>query len=481
MTVPLDDTICAVATPSGEGGIGIIRLSGNAAVFIARKIVRIRSGVSLELAENHRMYMGDVFSGSPEEKDAQKSIPLDEALIVVMRSPRSYTGEDVIEIHTHGGPLVLESICDVLIREGARLAEPGEFTKRAFLNGRLDLTQAEAVLDTIQATTSSSLKAAQCQLRGVLAGEVDRLRSEIIRLLAHIEAGMDFVEEDISFIEMTELSSSLQCVNDDLSKLLDSFKEGRIIREGIKVAIIGCPNVGKSSLLNSLLRVDRAIVSPQAGTTRDVLDEVVSIKGVAVRVVDTAGLREARDPIEGEGVRRTRAAISEADLLLVVIDSSRPLTEEDTKILREHGSYPLLVVLNKRDLPPEIIEQDVEHHLNITSVQSTNNQEKVPVVWLSAKTGVGVEELRETIRAQVLRNGFEPGASILVTKLRHQSALQRAKDAILQALVSLEKQMAGECLAVDLRTALDCLGEITGEVNHEDILDRIFRDFCIGK
>lgn len=481
MTTPLDDTICAVATPSGEGGIGIIRVSGNAAVSIANKIVRIRSGVSLESAETHRMYLSHVFSVSPEAGTSPTSIPLDEALIVVMRSPRSYTGEDVIEIHTHGGPLVLESICEELIREGARLAEPGEFTKRAFLNGRLDLTQAEAVLDTIQATTSSSLKAAQCQLRGDLAGEVNRLRSELIRLLAHIEAGMDFVEEDITFIETNDLRSSLECVNDDLLKLLDSFKEGRIIREGIKVAIIGCPNVGKSSLLNSLLRVDRAIVSPQAGTTRDVLDEVVSIKGMAVRVVDTAGLRETRDPVEGEGVRRTRTAISEADLLLVVIDSSRPLTKDDQQILREYSLYPRLVVLNKRDLHPEITEQDLKQHLNNTSDQSANDQKDVPIVWLSAKTGVGMEELRETIRAQVLRSDFEPGASILVTKLRHQAALQRAKDSILQALGSLEKQMAGEFLALDMRTALDCLGEVTGEVNHEDILDRIFRDFCIGK
>ena len=276
---------------------------------------------------------------------------IDEALVVVMRKPRSYTGEDVVEIQTHGGAWILQATCHGLIRHGARLAQPGEFTKRAFLNGRLDLTQAEAVLDTIQATTSRSLQAAQSLLRGSLSKEIETFRERLIRVLAHVEAGMDFAEEDITFIQAAEVQQALTDTQRAVERLITSYEEGRLIREGIKVAIIGRPNVGKSSLLNALLKLDRAIVSDQPGTTRDVIDESLNIRGIPLRLLDTAGLRRTQDTIEGEGIRRTEDAIAEADVLLLVVDGSVGVTDEDRAVFETYCSRKYLLVMNKMDLP----------------------------------------------------------------------------------------------------------------------------------
>jgi tRNA modification GTPase len=469
MSGPLNETICAIATPLGEGGVGIVRISGEKAVDVAASLVTLRSGTRLESAAGHALHHADIL----DPTDSTRHAPLDEALVSVMRGPKSYTGEDVVELQCHGGMVILQTICEALVRAGARLAEPGEFTKRAFLNGRLDLAQAEAVLDTIRAKTAGSLRIAQEQLRGSLSREIDTVRETLIGLLAHVEAGIDFVEEDIAFIPTDELTTGLTQALDAVSRLLAHSREGRILREGVTAAIIGRPNVGKSSLLNALLKTDRAIVAAIPGTTRDVLEEVLNVRGIPVRLLDTAGIRETADPVEQEGVRRSRAAQEQADLVLVVLDGSAPLTEDDRILLREarpSGDQKLLVVVNKTDLPGRIDQAWLP-----------SNGPGCAVVKISAKTGAGLDGLRDQIRALLLRPDFEARETVLVTHLRHQTALQRTRDALTAALASVDTKAAGELIAMDLRAAIDALGEITGAVSTDDILDRIFSKFCIGK
>ena len=472
----VDDTICAIATPVGEGGIGIVRISGAHAVDIAAHVVRPRNQQPLQQLESHRLYLSDVlypeFSLPPRESQGEgQASAIDEALVVIMRKPHSYTGEDVVEIQTHGGAWILQATCHGLIRHGARMAQPGEFTKRAFLNGRLDLTQAEAVLDTIQATTSRSLQAAQSLLRGSLSKEVDALRERLIRVLAHVEAGMDFAEEDITFIQAAEVHQALTDTQRAVEQLIASYEEGRLIREGIKVAIIGRPNVGKSSLLNALLKLDRAIVSDQPGTTRDVIDESLNVRGIPLRLLDTAGLRETQDTIEGEGIRRTEDAIAEADVLLLVLDGAEGVTDEDRAVFETYGSRRHLLVMNKMDLPQS-------RSFDATQLLEGEGPEFVKV---SAKTGEGLDHLTSVIQSVCLKEGLEAAPSVLVTRLRHKASLEQAHRSLEEAMRSLERKESGECVALDIRAALDALGEITGAVSTEDILDRIFQDFCIGK
>ena len=472
----VDDTICAIATPVGEGGIGIVRVSGAHAIEVAAHVVRPRNGQPLQHLENYRLYLSDVLDpGSPlpagESQGEGQASAIDEALVVIMRKPHSYTGEDVVEIQTHGGAWILQATCHGLIRHGARLAQPGEFTKRAFLNGRLDLTQAEAVLDTIQATTSRSLQAAQSLLRGSLSKEVEALRERLIRVLAHVEAGMDFAEEDITFIQAAEVQQALTDTQRVVEQLIASYEEGRIIREGIKVAIIGRPNVGKSSLLNALLKLDRAIVSDQPGTTRDVIDESLNVRGIPLRLLDTAGLRRTRDTIEGEGIRRTEDAIAEADVLLLVFDGAEGITDDDRAVFETYGSRRHLLVMNKMDLPES-------QSFDATQLLEGAGPEFVKV---SAKTGEGLDHLTSVIQSVCLKEGLEATPSVLVTRLRHKASLEQAHGSLEEAMRSLERKESGECVALDIRAALDALGEITGAVSTEDILDRIFQDFCIGK
>lgn len=465
----IDDTICAIATPLGEGGVGVVRVSGQKAVEVASGLVRLRGGRPLAEARSHRLYHADLLDASGDRRPG----PLDEALVVVMRAPRSYTAEDVVEVHCHGGPFVLQVVCERLVRLGARMAEPGEFTKRAFLNGRLDLAQAEAVLDTIRAKTAGSLRLAQAQLRGALSREVDGFRETLIRLLAHVEAAIDFTDEDLTFIRPEALAAGLRETKEAIARLARSCEEGRILREGIAVAIVGRPNVGKSSLLNALLRTDRAIVTPIPGTTRDVLEETLNIRGIPVRLLDTAGVREAGDPVEQEGVRRSRTAMEQADLLLLVLDGSVPLGDEDRALLAEHPEKKRLVLVNKSDLPCRLTPADLAAY-----------ERRAPpsaVVRLSAKTGEGLDELRDRIRTLVLRADFEPGDAAVATQLRHRTALLKAQEAVERAEASVTAKLSGEFAAVDLRAAIDALGEITGATTSEDILDRIFREFCIGK
>ena len=471
----LEDTICAIATPAGEGGIGVIRLSGPQALVVASQVVRLRSGRPLSSISSHTLHLADlVITASNRQNDIRPGYDrppasglLDEALVVYMKAPRSFTAEDVVEIQSHGGMLVLGIVCKVCIESGARMAEPGEFTKRAFLNGRLDLSQAEAVLDTIKARSYAGLSVAQRQLRGDLAREVEQARTSLLTVLAHVEAGIDFVGEDISFLQRDELLRIMREAYALVQKLEETAQEGRILREGAHVVILGRPNVGKSSLLNRLLRQERAIVTAIPGTTRDVIEESIDLDGVTIRLVDTAGVRDTVDIVEQEGIKRTRAAQDEADLLLVVVDGSVPLTSDDRELLSAVRDRKHLVLVNKADLADEV---------GSDAALAGHSSYKI-----SAKTGWGVEMVKSALRAQLVSGSFEAAESVTVTNVRHRDALRRAGESLGQALESVQCGMAGELISIDVRAAADALGEITGAITTDEILGRIFSEFCIGK
>ncbi len=468
----LEDTICAIATPMGEGGIGIVRISGAGALGVADAIVRLRSKQPLAAAVSHSLHLADLFLPSPNAQSDFPGSPMpaqsvDEGLVVYMKAPRSFTGEDVVEIHSHGGALLLSLICEACVKAGARFAEPGEFTKRAFLNGRLDLSQAEAVLDTIRAKSSAALTAAHRQLRGELAKEVSEARSSLLTVLAHVEAGIDFVEEDIAFLREDELRDAIGKAAEAIRRLESTYREGRLVREGARVAILGRPNVGKSSLLNRLLKVERAIVTPIPGTTRDVIEEAIDIDGIRIHLVDTAGIRSSEDAVELEGIKRSRREQEEADLQLIVLDGSQPLTAEDRDLVEGAGQIRHIVVVNKSDLP------------------ARDWKEELPggrfLIRVSAKTGAGIEELRRAIRGRLTGGGADTSEAAIVTNVRHRDALARAARSLDQALEGIEHHVAAELLCVDVLGAADALGEITGAITSEEILERIFTQFCIGK
>jgi tRNA modification GTPase len=469
-----EDTICAVATPIGEGGIGIVRLSGPQAIVVASQVVRLRSGQPLLSISSHTLHLADLVvppsnrhSHTKIHNQLPESALLDEALVVYMKAPRSYTAEDVVEIQSHGGMLVLEIVCRVCVESGARMAEPGEFTKRAFLNGRLDLSQAEAVLDTIKASSYAGLNVAQRQLRGDLAREVEQARTSLLTVLAHVEASIDFVEEDISFLQRDELVRIMNEAAAVVHKLEATAQDGRILREGAHVVIVGRPNVGKSSLLNRLLREERAIVTAIPGTTRDVIEESIALDGMTIRLVDTAGVRDTDDLVEREGIKRTRLAQEEADLLLVVVDGSAPLTDDDRSLLKAVKDRKHVVVLNKTDLPDE-----VESDTALVDHASCR---------ISARTGLGIEKLKSVLRDHLISKSFEATESVTITNVRHRDALRRASESLDQALESAQHRMAGELVSIDVRAAADALGEITGAITTDEILGRIFSEFCIGK
>ena len=476
-----EDTICAVATPLGEGGIGIVRISGPSAASVAQKIVRLRSNQPLKLAPAHTLHLADILgphipSGSPDS--ASLEIPpfetvIDEGLVVYMPAPRSFTAEDVVEVHCHGSMLILTMVCDACVAGGARLAQPGEFTKRAFLNGRLDLSQAEAVLDTIKAKSELGLKQAQRQLRGELRERVDQLRARLIGLLAHVEAGIDFVEEDIVFVGRQEVISALQEIHREIDQWLMTAEQGRLIREGIRVVIIGRPNVGKSSLLNRLLRVNRAIVTDVPGTTRDVIEESVVWDGLHVTLVDTAGLRDTKDVVEQEGIRRSQLARDQGDMILHVMDASDPDHTYLEEWLAHSARANDLILMNKCD-----VVDDASVRVLCESIRTRTGCITLPV---SARTGVGLVDVPVAIRSHFSQPCLEPHEGIAVTSLRHRVALERARSSIGEALLSTRNGIQPEFVAMDLRGAADALGEITGVITSDDILERIFSEFCIGK
>ena len=458
-----DDTICAIATPPGEGGIGIIRVSGEHAVEIASKVFVGAGGRTVRDFKTHTLHHGELRSPATGDR-------LDEVLVAVMKAPCSYTREDVVEFHCHGGPLLLRLGLEALIRSGARLAEPGEFTKRAFLNGRLDLAQAEAVMDLIQARSEAGHRVAVEQLRGVLSEELARMREGLVRLLVEVEAGIDFTEEDITFISSQGLANGVCVIKELIEHLIRTADDGRIVREGVTAALVGRPNVGKSSLLNALARADRAIVTPIPGTTRDVVEEFISVRGIPVRLLDTAGLRDTVDVVEQEGVRRSHDALARAELVLVVLDGSLPVEADDRRLLETARGKATVVVVNKADLPSRFEPSPLADLIAGSRLVRT-----------SAATGAGLEDLRDAIQDAVLKERLEAREGVLITHLRHRTALARAKDSLDQVLVSIERRMPAEFIAVDLRGAVNAIGEIIGETTTDDILDRIFKEFCIGK
>jgi tRNA modification GTPase len=458
------DTICAIATPPGEGGIGIIRVSGDRALEIASRIFRSPTGRTVRDYCSHTLHVGDL-------QDPETGARLDQVLVAVLKAPRTYTREDMVEFHCHGSPLVLRLGLQALLRSGARLAEPGEFTKRAFLNGRLDLAQAEAVMDLIQARSEGGLRLAMEQLRGKLSDELGRIREALLRLLAEVEAGIDFIEDGITFISSEALGNGVEVVIKRIERLIGTADEGRIVREGITAVLLGRPNVGKSSLLNALARADRAIVTDIPGTTRDVLEEFVNIRGIPVRLLDTAGLRESADKVEREGVRRAEDALHRADLVLAVLDASAPLESEDRQVLALTAGKSRLLVANKADLVPRWEPSELDPRLSAGE----------RMIRTSAVEGIGLEDLRDAIRDTMLKHGREPVDGAVITHLRHRGALERAKQSLDHVRISLERRMPAEFIALDLRAATNAVGEIIGATTVEDVLDRIFRDFCIGK
>jgi len=454
----IEETIAALATPRGEGAIGIVRVSGNLAPAILRELFRTRQGGTRASFDSHRLYYGHVVG----EEDRR----IDEVLAVYMKPPATYTREDVVEIHCHGGPAAVQSVLEEVLRQGARPAEPGEFTFRAFMNGRLDLTQAEAVTDVIQARTRRGLQAASEQLGGALGRRIGELKTRLVRLLAHVEAYIDFPDEDIPEPDLQAFRTSASSLVSDTGHLLDTYRSGRILREGTSVAIVGRPNVGKSSLLNLLLAEDRAIVTDLPGTTRDTIEESLSINGIPVRLIDTAGIRESHDMAEAEGVRRSRMALENAEIVLLVIDGSRSPHASDLELVRAVGNRPAVMVINKSDLPA------TSEPLPPAGAQ--------PWVHLSAKTGQGLEQLRQTIQKLVLsESGSLEG--LMITRARHQEALKETREGLLRFLSGMEEGEPTEVLALDLREALDGLDDILGVTTADDVLGAIFSEFCIGK
>ena len=449
-----DDTIAAIATPLGEGGLAVLRISGPETFAIADKIFAGKDRPST--APSHTLLFGKI---------VRQGRTIDEVLLAVLRAPRTFTREDTVEISCHGGILPVKLILDAILEQGARLAEPGEFTRRAFLNGRIDLAQAEAVADLIHSRTELALAAANEQLAGQLSRRINRLRDDLLHILAHVEAHIDFPDEDIAPDTRDQLLKRLEDGLEFIGQLLQTANEGQILRRGIRAAIVGRPNSGKSSLLNQLLARDRAIVSPIPGTTRDTIEETANVRGLPVVFIDTAGLREARDEIEIEGIRRSRQSLAQADLILHVLDANQPLTTEDTNYFTEFAGKKRLLVRNKIDLAI---------HCELASGLA-------PVVDVSCVTGVGVESLKDAIKGMVWSGEINAEMLQVMINSRHQDALNRARGAAVRTLEALRNNATLELVALDLRIAVAAVGEIVGKTTTEDLLDSIFGQFCIGK
>lgn len=462
-----EDTIAAIATPAGQGGIGIVRLSGNDAFKIADALFRSAKNKKISGTPSHRILYGTITD--PATNDA-----VDEVLVSVMKAPNTYTKEDVVEINCHGGAVPVRRVLELVLDQGARAAEPGEFTQRAFLNGRIDLAQAEAVLDVINSLTLQSQKTALRQLKGGLSEKIGAVREELIELTAFVEAHIDFPEEDIGELTLRKMEETAQGIKSSLVKLISSSRYGMILREGLKTAIAGRPNVGKSSLLNALLEHDRAIVTELPGTTRDLIEEYLNIQGLPVKIMDTAGIRTQGDIAEQEGVRRSLKAMEEADLVLLVLDGSAELHDTDRKLIRNSDPEKTILVINKTDLPQKT-------HPPVSPLAKGGiEEESIPTVHISAKNSTGLDELKEKIVENALHGENRENTEV-ITNTRHLHALEKALASMDSFIAGSVKNISPEFLSVDLRGALDALGEILGITTSDDILNRIFSNFCIGK
>lgn len=459
-----NDTIVALATPSGSGAIAVIRLSGHEAIAIASKFFRSISGKSLEKQPTHTVHLGHIVDGARV---------LDEVLLTIFKNPNSYTGEDVIEISCHGSIYIQQEIIQLALRNGCRMANPGEFTLRAFLNGKLDLSQAEAVADLISSENEASHQIAMQQMRGGFSSEISKLREELLNFASLIELELDFAEEDVEFADRQQFKKLLERISFVLKRLIDSFAVGNVLKNGIPVAIVGEPNVGKSTLLNAILNEERAIVSEIAGTTRDTIEDEISIGGIGFRFIDTAGIRDTKDVVESIGIKKTFEKIDQAQVVILLLDAEEfkvkgsEFKVEYEKIKNKYPKKPLIVLANKIDL--------------VNDEQIKDLQCEIPEVQLmSAKTGLGVEQLTKKL-LNLINTGALRNNETIVTNTRHYAALFKAFEEIKKVQEGLDTGLSGDLLAIDIRQALYHFGEITGEITNDDLLGNIFANFCIGK
>lgn len=459
----MNGTIIAISTPIGQSGIGIIRISGKDSFGIARKIFHPSKNTSLDWNLSFKIHYGWVVDPGSSEK-------IDEVLLTLMKAPRTYTREDIVEINCHGGLVPLRKILELGIKMGARLAQPGEFTRRAFINGRIDLIQAESVLDLVQSKTEKGLQIALNQLEGKLSQEILSLRDKIIDLLSYLEAEIEFPEENIASLSNQEKESRIKQILCSVNSLLKLAQSGRIYREGIKVAIAGRTNAGKSSLLNALLQRERVIVSSTPGTTRDTIEEMINLRGFPLYLIDTAGLGTFTNRVEEEGIKRAYSCIKQADIVLLMVDGSVPLTEEDEQIISNIKEENLILLISKSDLP---LRLDLKRLPSLFPGQ--------PSLEISALTGYNLEKLKEKIASLILKRIMPTTSDSLAINVRQENILSEVKTNLLRAKQASRKGLPDEFIVYDLKQAINSLGEITGESVNEEVLERIFGNFCIGK
>ena len=457
-----NDTIAALATPPGEGGISVIRISGENALTFARGLFHSTFDISKNIPPAQKVLFGEI-------RDPESNRVIDEVLFTWFKKPNSYTGENVVEISGHGGTQVSATLLELILRQGARLAEPGEFTRRAFIHGRLDLTQVEAVADLIGAASDRALDSAVLQLKGALSRRINSLLDQLLAVQAQLEAVIDFSEEGLTFQSRETTGQQIKGSKNEILSLVSSFRQGKIIREGLRIALVGKPNVGKSSLLNALLQEDRAIVTSIPGTTRDTLEERIRVKDIHLVVTDSAGLRDNPEIVEEQGIQRTRNALAQSDLALVVFDPSQSFDGNDELLMKEVGDRPRCTLLNKSDLEQKWGKEKIDKFLK---------GEKP--ISISAKTGAGMPDLSEAIYNFAVK-GEQAGESIFITRERHRNHLQQAATALDVAYTNMNSGYSEELIAVDINLAMEHIGSILGKTFAEDLLDKIFGEFCIGK
>lgn len=458
------DTIAAISTPMGEGAIAIVRLSGDEAIQIADRVFQSPSGKKLLAAPSHTIHYGHLIEPSTEEV-------VEEVMVSIMKAPKTFTREDVVEINCHGGVVSVKRVLELVLKQGARLAEPGEFTKRAFLNGRVDLSQAEAVMDLIRAKTDRAMNVALNQMEGRLSRLIGELRQALLETLAQVEVNIDYPEyDDVEEMTVPLMVQKCTWVKSEIEKLLRTSSQGKILREGLSTVIIGRPNVGKSSLLNSLVQENKAIVTDIAGTTRDIIEEYVNVRGVPLRLVDTAGIRETEDIVERIGVERSRQVLKEADLILLVLNNSEPLSIEDERLFEAIHGMDTIVVINKTDLPQKI---DLER----VSVLAGDGK----VVTTSLLQDEGIDELEEAIAELFFEGTIESGDLTYVSNARHIALLDKAKTTIEDALNAAEMGVPVDMIQIDVTRTWEILGEIIGDTVQESLINQLFSQFCLGK
>lgn len=458
-----DDTIAAISTPMGKGGIAIVRVSGKDAFGTVQKIFKSYRGKSVDSMHSHSISYGNIL-------DFDSGDILDEVLLTVMKAPASYTKENVVEINCHGGIVSVQKILQSVLKAGARIAEAGEFTKRAFLNGRIDLSQAEAVIDIINSNTELFHNSAVNQLEGSLSLKIKEYRNELLSLIANIEAAIDYPEHDIEEMTFEMIEKRTYDLISKVDNLIDTSDIGKIIREGIKTVIIGKPNVGKSSLLNTMLKEQRAIVTEIPGTTRDILEEYLNLGGIALKIIDTAGIRNTDDIVEKIGVEKSKQTAKDADLILAVVDSSNPIEKDDIDILESINNKKCIVIVNKIDLQTKIEYEKIYEY-----VQKEN------VIGISAKNNVGIEKLQNRLKDMFFAGEIDSNENVYITNVRHKDCLIRAKQSLNEVINTINMGMPEDCMSIDLQKAYSILGEITGESVDDDLVDRIFSEFCLGK